>query len=172
MVWCVCLCHPVSPYGWLWYQNSFILHLQGTHPSLVRGRPWIIWGGEKREKIVRRVAENIFDAYSLSTSPLHSGQKQPRWNEMLAWWPNMELQAILLQIFTLNFTNSWKYFDLSIITSHVSPRLHLPFWNAEILRPMGYQFRICKKGTKILADFGQNRLNHDNLQMNVSTLYP
>ncbi len=27
------------------------------------------------------------------------GQKQPRRNEMLAWWPNMELQAILLQIF-------------------------------------------------------------------------
>ncbi len=55
---------------------------------------------------------------------------------MLARWPNMELQAILWQIFiminegvtftTLNFTNSWKYFDLSIITSHVSPRLHLP----------------------------------------------
>ncbi len=62
---------------------------------------------------------------------------QPRRNEMLAWWPNLELQAILLQIFiminegvafpTLNFTNSWKYFDLSIITSHVSPRLHLPY---------------------------------------------
>ncbi len=57
---------------------------------------------------------------------------QPRRNEMLAWWPNMELQAILLQIFimitlpTLNFTNSWRYCDLSIITSHVSPRLHLP----------------------------------------------
>ena len=36
----------------------------------------------------------------------------------------MELQAMLLQIF-----NSWKYFDSSIITSHVSPRLHLPICN-------------------------------------------
>ncbi len=26
---------------------------------------------------------------------------QPRRNEMLAWWPNMELQAILLQIFIM-----------------------------------------------------------------------
>ncbi len=53
----------------------------------------------------------------------------------------MELQLILLQNFmmkitfpTLNFTNSWKYFDLSIITSHVSPitshvspTLYLPY---------------------------------------------
>ncbi len=29
------------------------------------------------------------------------GQKQPRRNEMLAWWPNMELQVILLQIFIM-----------------------------------------------------------------------
>ncbi len=26
----------------------------------------------------------------------------------------------------LNFTNLWKYFDLSIITSHVAASLHLP----------------------------------------------
>ena len=32
---------------------------------------------------------------------LTKGEMQPRRHEMLAWWPNMKLQAILLQIFIM-----------------------------------------------------------------------
>ena len=43
--------------------------------------------------------------YSMVPEVISLGQKQPRRNEMLAWWPNMELQAILLQIFIVQENN-------------------------------------------------------------------